>query len=273
MTLRGPVFPPLLSAQSLAADKSAFAQAARLAHRGKKGAGDVIWSLSRARAELAIIVEPEVELARAQQMAPLSMLAMGDALGVICPPQVSVLFRWPGDILINGAKAGQVKLAVARPPPSGQDAAHPDAARPEAAAQEIPRWLVIGMSLQLMHEDHGREPGEDLERTCLLEEGVGADVSRSDIIQMIASYWMAGLSGWSDTGAAAYHERWLFRAHGREEDIVVKDQAGTRHIGKVLGLDETAGLILAPSLDIAGASAGPVCLPFAPHLVHLDEIG
>ncbi len=250
-----PQFPPLLHGIGVDHGTHPMLVAARLAHRAKNGAGDVIWSRSKARTELAIIVEPEVTLARAQQMAPLSMLAMGDALGVLCPPQVSVLFRWPGDIVINGAKAGEVKLAAPRCPP-----------------EEVPRWLVIGMSLQLMHDNHTSEPGEDLERTCLLEEGVGAEVSPSDIIQMIASYWMAGLNAWSDSGAAAYHQRWLFRAAGREEETPFETAAGTRHVGKVLGLDEHAGLVLAPSGEHAGTRAVPLNLPYGPHLVHLDEI-
>ena len=42
--------------------------ACRLAQSRQLGAGDVVWSRNTARAELAIVLEPEVALERALQM-------------------------------------------------------------------------------------------------------------------------------------------------------------------------------------------------------------
>ena len=256
MTHPDPQFPPLLTAMAVDETKRPFHEAARRAERGINGAGDVIWSRSKSRAELAIIVEPDVPMAQAQQMAPLSMVAMGDALGGLCPPQVAVHFRWPGDILVNGAKAGEVRLAA-----------------PHCKGEDVPRWLVIGMSLQIVHEDSGCEPGERLDHTCLVEEGIGADLTRSDIIHSLASYWMAGLNAWEDGGLASCHERWLFRAAGREEDAEFAS-AGERVKGIVLGLDDDAGLLLrcASGGDGGGGDGAVLCLPYAPHVAHLDHM-
>ena len=223
-----PAFPPLLDATSVDQSVDPFTEAARRAHRGKCGAGDVLWSRATSVAQMAVVLEPEVALARAMQIAPMSMVAMGDALGVLCPPQVSVHFRWPGDILINGARAGEVILASA-----------------QCGLSDVPRWLVIGLRLQIKHDRHDREPGEMLDRTCLVEEGIGADLTRSDIIQSLASYWMAGLNNWLDEGLSGCHERWVFRAEGREEPVTIHHLGETKS-GTVLGLDDEAGLLLRP---------------------------
>lgn len=248
MSDQGPVFPPLLHATSVDAAPGPFARAARLAHKEKAGAGDVLWSRSTSKAEMAIILEPDVPLAQAQQMAPLSMLAMGDALGGLCPPQVSVHFRWPRDILINGARAGGVTLMA-----------------PHCQADEVPRWLVVGMSLQIIHDNADVEPGKQLDRTCLVEEGIGADLTRNDIVQSLASYWMAGLNNWQDEGLAGCHDRWLFRAAGREEPIAITHDKTVYH-GTVLGLDDEAGLLLKSQDDERVAH-----LSYGPYIMHLDD--
>ena len=40
-------------------------------------------------------------------------VAAGDALGTPLPPQVPVAFAWPGDLILDGAKVGQVRAALA----------------------------------------------------------------------------------------------------------------------------------------------------------------
>ena len=243
-----PIFPPLLSATAVEGSQEPFWQAVKLAARAKKGAGDVLWSRSKQRADLAIILEPDVPLTQAQQMAPVSMLAMGDALGVLCPPQVSVHFQWPGDILINGARAGSVTLAAQSCDPA-----------------DVPHWLVIGMNLQIMHDDSSREPGEVLDRTCLVEEGIGENLTRSDIVKTIASYWMAGLNNWLDEGLRGCHDRGLLRAAGREEPISIRHN-GQTYTGTVLGLDEEAGLLLRQEKPATTHS-----LSYAPFIHHLEH--
>ena len=254
MTLPDPAFPPLLSAQAVDRPVDPFTQAARLADRAECGAGDVLWRRSEAIADLAIVLEPDVPLRRAGQILPLSMVAVGEALGVICPPKVSVRYRWPGDIEINGAKAGEVRLAAASCTPD-----------------EVPRWLVVGMRLQIFHDDPDREPGEDLSKTCLAEEGVADGWSRSDIIGTIASYWMSGLHNWQEDGFRTCHDKWLFLALGNDEgDPLTVVHEGQRLTGRVLGLDEDAGLILKP--EGAGQDGQTRVLPLAGHILDLDHL-
>jgi hypothetical protein len=71
------------------------------------------------------VLEPEVRLERALQMAPLMMVALGDCIGSLAPPKVAIHYRWPNGILLNGSMAGEVRLGA-----------------PNVPADAIPDWLV-----------------------------------------------------------------------------------------------------------------------------------
>ena len=106
--LNDPHLPPMFSGHSVKAPDRAFAVACAGAANGKFGAADFIWARNHATAECALVLEPDVDFARALQMAPLMEVALAEALGSVCPPQVAVEFRWPGFILVNGGLAGRV---------------------------------------------------------------------------------------------------------------------------------------------------------------------
>ena len=155
----------------------------------------MVWSRNTGRAELAVVLEPEVALERALQMGPLLMVALGDCLGSLCPPKVAVQYRWPGGILLNGALAGEVRLAAPRVP-----------------ASEIPAWLVVGAELDIAAP---REDRQEWSRTSLGEEA-GPDITRTDILQSLAAHFLTWLNTWQEEGFRPVHDQWLFRAEGRE---------------------------------------------------------
>ncbi len=225
MHLEDPQFPPLLKGHAVKAPKRPFAEACRLARARELGAGDVVWSRNTGRAEFAVVLEPEVALERALQMGPLLMVALGDCLGSLCPPKVAVQYRWPGGILLNGALAGEVHLAAARVP---KDA--------------IPAWLVVGAEFDIAAP---REDRQEWSKTSL-EEEAGPDITRTDILQSLAAHFLTRLHTWQDEGFRPVHDEWLFRAEGREAPIAVV-HGGQRVEGHVLGLDESANLLLRTS--------------------------
>jgi BirA family transcriptional regulator, biotin operon repressor / biotin---[acetyl-CoA-carboxylase] ligase len=225
MHLEDPQFPPLLEGHAVKAPKRPFAEACRLAGARKLGAGDVVWSRNTGRAEFAVVLEPDVALERALQMGPLLMVALGDCLGSLCPPKVAVQYRWPGGILLNGALAGEVRLAAARVP-----------------ADAIPAWLVVGSELDIAAP---REDRRDWSKTSLSEEA-GPDITRTDILQSLAAHFLTRLHTWQDEGFRPVHDEWLFRAEGREAPIAVA-RGGENVEGQVLGLDESANLLLKTS--------------------------
>jgi biotin-(acetyl-CoA carboxylase) ligase len=221
MHLPDPEFPPLLKGHAVKAPKKAFEEACRRVQKRDLGAGDLVWSRKTAWAELAIVLEPDVVLERALQMAPLMMVALGDCLGSLAPPKLAVQYRWPTIILLNGSRAGDVRLACSR-----------------ASLDQIPEWLVVGMRLEIA----ARDEREDWSQTSLDEE-VGPGINRSDLLQLLAAHFLTRLNAWQDDGFRAAHDQWLFRAEGREEPVVM-EYAGERVEGQVLGLDEGANLIV-----------------------------
>ena len=222
MHLEDPQFPPLLQGHAVKAPVKPFAHACRLVRARELGAGDVVWSRNTARAEFAIVLEPAVALERALQMGPLLMVALGDCLGSLCPPKVAVQYRWPRGIALNGALAGEVRLAAPRGP-----------------ACENPAWLVVGAELDIAAP---REDRQEWSRTSLSEEA-GPDITRTDILQSLSAHVLTWLNTWQEEGFRPVHDQWLFRAEGREEPIAVAHN-GETIAGKVLGLDDSANLLL-----------------------------
>lgn len=225
MHLPDPIFPPLLTGHDVKGDIDPFARACAEAAAGRLGAGDVVWSRNVSRLDMAIILEPEVPLSRAVEMMPLAMVAMGDCLGVLTPPQVGVMFRWPNIIAINGGAAGMVKGAFSGDGPA-----------------DIPDWLVIAMTLRHRREPKDPEPGETPDVTWLSEEG-GAELTRTDLIESSSRHFLTWLNTWQDEGFRSVHEHWLFRAEGRQETITVATGEGTQ-TGLFTGLDESGNLLL-----------------------------
>jgi BirA family biotin operon repressor/biotin-[acetyl-CoA-carboxylase] ligase len=168
------------------------------------------------------VLEPEVALERALQMGPLMMVALGDSLGSLCPPKVAVQYRWPGSLLLNGSVAGNVRLAAPRVP-----------------AGSVPAWMVVGADLDIAAP---RKDRQDFSATSLDEEA-GPGITRTDLLQSLTAHFLAHLNTWQDEGFRPVHDRWLFRAEGREAPTeLVHGDAGI--VGRVLGLDESAGLLV-----------------------------
>jgi BirA family biotin operon repressor/biotin-[acetyl-CoA-carboxylase] ligase len=222
MHLEDPQFPPLLKGHAVKTPTRPFAHACRLAKSRQLGAGDAVWSRNTARAELAIVLEPEVRLERALQMAPLMMVALGDCIGSLSPPKVAIHYRWPNGILLNGSTAGEVRLGA-----------------PNVAAGAIPDWLVVGAELGIASP---REERQDWSQTSLGEEA-GPEITRTDVLRSLAAHFLTWLNTWQDEGFRPVHDQWLFRAEGREAPMkIVHGRASVE--GQVLGLDESTNLLL-----------------------------
>jgi BirA family transcriptional regulator, biotin operon repressor / biotin---[acetyl-CoA-carboxylase] ligase len=239
-----PVFPPLLKGHAVKAPLTSITEACRLAARGELGAGDIVWSRNTAKAECALILEPDVSLARAQQMVPLVMVALAETLGALCPPELPVEFAWPDRVLVNGGDAGRVTMIA----PAGTASA--------GASEPVPRWIVIGVTLHLAARDGEREPGLTADITALAEEGAG-DVTRSAVLEHLAACMLAWLDTWSSDGFRSIHDQWLFRTTGRQGGCLAP---GETEPVTVLGLDEDVGLL------IKNADGTHRAIAFAPHL-------
>ncbi len=228
MHLPDPTFPPLLSGCAVMGAPGAYATARQKVADGTAGAGDVFWSTSVHRLDVAIVLEPEVETRRAVHMLFAALVAFGDSLGALGPPEMGLYYEWPGRILVNGAHVGQVRMAL----PS------------DATTESVPDWLVIGLDIRLKYDRRTVEPGEDEGNTALEEEGCG-DLTRTDLVESYCRHFLVWINTWQHDGFRPIHEVWTGRMTGRTDRIDL-EHAGRRHQGAFVGLEEDGNLLFRP---------------------------
>lgn len=226
MQIADPTFPPLLTGHAVDPPERAFETACARAASGEAGAGDVLWSRNEARIEIAIVLEPEVGMETAAQMLPLCLVAIGDCLGALTPPQVGVTFIWPNIVCMNGAPAGQFRAA----------------AEPTQGEGDVPNWMVVALELRHQREPEDAEPGETPDRTWLSEEG-GGELTHAEIIESYSRHFLTWLNIWNDDGFKPVHDSWIFRAQNKEEEIALT-HGGREYEGTIIGLDESGNLLL-----------------------------
>lgn len=230
-----PEFPPRLTGHDVRGGVCPFLSACEGAAAGRYGAGDVIWSRATQRADFAIVLEPEVALERAVEMLALLMVAAGDCIGALAPPQVGSSFRWPGDLLVNGASAGRLRIAG-----------------PPGPAEAVPNWLVIGAYLRMHRAPGDPEPGHQPDMTWIGEEGCGA-LTRSHLIASLCRHFLTWLLTWESEGFGPVHASWWSRAEDRNQDIEISLN-GQSYAGRALGLDDHGGLLMKSGADTIALS-------------------
>ena len=204
--------------------RSALEGARDGARTGDLGAGDVIWSNNPDAVELAIVLEPDVALAHAAQMLPMTMVAVADSVGALAPPQVGVTVMWPNEMRVNGATVGHVDIVA-----------------PACAPDAVPDWLIVGISLRFRFDDSAPEPGHQRNETALAEEGCD-ELSSVVLLESFTRHFLTWLNTWQDEGFKPVHQSWLDRAEGRDEDIALIGVDNGQPV-RVVGLDEDGNLI------------------------------
>lgn len=182
------VFTPIIA---LREGGDALAHACALAP--EKGAGTLVWVRSWARAEAAIVLEPEESLPAAMLALHAASIALADALGAYGPPDIPLIFDWPNTLRLNGAVVGQTRLGL---PPN------------LAPGGSLP-WLVVGMELRFAEYADG-EPGDKPDRTSLLAEGYD-DLTPALLVAAWARHFMATVADWQGRGFRTLAERYLAR--------------------------------------------------------------
>ncbi len=225
MHMPDPTFPPLLNGHGVKGQPGPLQAACATAAEGKAGAGDVFWARDTARFDWACVLEPEVETARALQMIFVAMVALGDAFGAIAPPEVAFQYRWPGELLVNGGRAGNARIAVGPENDEG-----------------VADWLVVDLDLTIKRAEAGYEPGSDPDNTALYEEGCG-EITRTELVESVSRHFLNWVHTWNEEGFKSVHETWLARAEGWQENIAIFWD-GSGHAGKFLTIDDEGNMIL-----------------------------
>jgi BirA family biotin operon repressor/biotin-[acetyl-CoA-carboxylase] ligase len=222
-----PVLPPAFHLVALDRELGAFDRAVRAAPRGIDD-GTVYWTDRTDRLELAVVLEPEAATAPTLQSLYVLMVATGDALGTLLPPGKPVAYAWPSDVLLDGARLGRVRAAIA----------------PMADPAAVPPWLVLGLELALA--PLGTDPGRLVDRTSLFEEGAG-DITVTALLEAVTRHLLHWTGRWLDEGLAPVRATWNRHCFRRQEMAAV-ELGGKRHEGAVEGLDERGRFLIGSSV-------------------------
>jgi biotin-(acetyl-CoA carboxylase) ligase len=198
-----PDLPPIFEAYAVNAEVDPFERAVALAKRETE-AGTFIWSERTDIYRSALILAPERSLEESLPVVLVALLGLGDALGTLIPPVISVTFGWPDRIEINSGVVGGVRLVVGETP------------NPTA----IPDWLVIGFDL-VNEGGWTAQDGKDQQRTTLMEEG--CQIDHVDLLEALCRHLLAWINRWQSDGIQPVQQAWMSRAPeiGRHIEIGV----------------------------------------------------
>ncbi|WP_289033446.1 biotin/lipoate--protein ligase family protein [uncultured Roseibium sp.] len=220
-----PSLPPLLSGHPVLPPLDPFEAAVSAAGSGEGEAGDLFWSCATETIAFAIVLEPDVERSRVQEMLFVLMVSAADALGAICPPEMGISWNWPTAINANRASLGMARMVVSE----GDD------------ENGAPDWMVVGLELGLKPTSDA-EPGEDLAATTLWDEG-GVDVEAVPALESLARHFLTWVHRWESDGFKPVHEAWLFRCDGYRKTVSLLE-GETPVTGNFMGLDNHGNLLL-----------------------------
>ena len=220
LTESTPSFPPLFSGQ---AAENPFPEAIAAARSGTD-AGLLTHRIRPDHLSAALVLAPECPLEDAMAMVLAAGNGFADAFGALAPSEIACQFDWPGEIRINGGRAGRIRAS---------------ASSRETSA--VPGWLVVGLDLRVF-ENAGAEPGATPDSTTLWDEGC-SEIAPRDMLEAWARHTLFWIHEWLDTGIAKLHRDWLGRAFAKGEAAMIRLPGDTLS-GIFTGLDEKGGLLL-----------------------------
>lgn len=210
-------FPPLMTGEAAGPGQDPFDLACQRAELGVD-AGLVVYELGTDVLRAALVLAPEVPLAKAMAMLPVCGVGFQNALGALAPPEVAVHLDWNGALRINGARCGRLRIAASTDDPDTQ-----------------PDWLVVALDLPLWPEGDG---GETPDETALYAEGC-ADVAAPRLLESWARHCLHWINRWDEGELETIHGEWRGLAHGMGEARTEAGRSGT-----FLGVDEDFGMLL-----------------------------
>lgn len=216
-------FPPLFQGEAVTGTTDPFDKACTQALIGCD-AGLLVHNVTPDQLRAAIVFAPETTLESAMSAFIACGVGFQNALGALAPPEVAVHLGWQGDIYVNGAQAGRLRMAAS-----------------DATPTAVPDWLVVGIELDLLPQSKG-ETGNNPNQTSLMMEGCG-DVSPIRILESWSRHTLVWINETETDGIRTLHEIWRGLSKDIGEDITFTLN-GENHSGKFMGVDENFGMLL-----------------------------
>lgn len=223
-----PSLPPIYALHRLLPGDNALATALQAAPTAEPA--ELFWEERDDWLRFAVTLAPDQPLANCLAAGLALSVAVVEALGVLGPPEVAVTHRWPDRVMVNGALAGGVGLAV----PEG------------VASDQVPDWLVGHLSIRFQPDPEAGEPGEQEDRTALFEEGM-MDLTVPGLLESVSRHLLLTMHRWESDGLKPVVSDWYDRADGREEAVEFPLADGGSVTAKLLGLADDGSAILSPT--------------------------
>jgi biotin-(acetyl-CoA carboxylase) ligase len=201
------------------------------AHAGEFGAGTLVYVGRFDLAEFAIVLEPNEPLAAARLAFYAGMVALGNALAALAPPEKPITIGWPDAVYIDRGLVGGGQLAW------------PD----RAAEDKAPDWLVFGAAIRTVSVsgDAGLHPLA----TALADEGF-SDAGSERLVEGFARHLMVEIDRWQERGFTPIgqdYESRLESENGVRREIDGKGDLQIRRTGKSIERRKLLPALSAPS--------------------------
>jgi biotin-(acetyl-CoA carboxylase) ligase len=153
--------------------------------------GTLLWSDSRGRLSLALLLVPDRGRDESAPVAIAGIVALGDAIGALAPPTIAVTNSWPDRLEVNAGLVGGVALDAIGPDPSA------------------PVRLILRADVAVASPG-GAEPGHFPDLTSLAEEGC-EEITPIGLLESFARHFLSWLHRWQEDGFAPLRASWRAR--------------------------------------------------------------
>ena len=211
------------------------------AGRGRRGRG---WSSPPGNLYLSLVLRPNVDMTMAPQLGFVCAIALGEALaGSIPNGAARVRYKWPNDLLIDGAKTAGILLE------SGPSV---------TLAERVvgPAYVIAGMGTNIA----SAPTDTPYPATCLSEAGA-PDLTPAALLERFARHFEAGYRIWQDDGFERVRGSWMAAGHRSGDPLTVRIGGGEMVNGRFLDLCSDGALLLElASGETRRISAGDVAM-------------
>lgn len=166
------------------------------AGRGRRGRA---WVSPPGNLHFSLILRPQANAARSAQLSLLAAVVLGDALSAMLPDSRPVRFKWPNDVLLDGAKLAGILLESS------------------GSAGGVLDWVVLGCGVNVAHAPQLA----DYPAVSLHAAGVG-EASAASVLERVVAAFDPWRQRWQNDGIGPVREAWLARAHGLGGPIRVR---------------------------------------------------
>ena len=230
----GVQLPPAFRLVALDEVDSTNDEARRLAEAGAEE-GTLVWGLSQRKGRgrrgrdwaspegnlyLSLLLRPDCPPREAAQLSFVAAMALTGALTMVVAPHSQLDFKWPNDVLLNGAKVAGILLEASTTGPDTLD------------------WLIVGMGVNIA----SAPDGATYPATALRAEGCGA-VTPGEVLEGFARHFQTRVSRWVEDGFAPIRDEVMRYAKGVGEAITVELDGETIE-GIFADIDESGALLV-----------------------------